>query len=185
MEQKRDADEFTHAWHRDGPRVAAYARRHVPAGEVADVVSETFLQAWRRWDDVPRPPLAWLIGTARKVAGNQRRGGSRQAPLQQRLELLRDAAQSAEDAGLLATERIEALAALSALPEQQREALLLVAWDGLTPQQAAVAMGVRPGTFRVRTHRARKAALMALDQADSPTWLTRVSLPSLSKGGIE
>lgn len=185
MEQRRDAEEFTQAWHRDGPRVAAYARRHVPAREVPDVVAETFLQAWRRWDDVPRPPLPWLIGTARKVAGNQRRGESRQTALHQRLELLRDAARSAEDAGLMATERLEALAALSALPADQREALLLVAWDGLTPEQAALAMGVRPGTFRVRTHRARKAALTALDQTDSPAWLTRVSVPSLSKGGPE
>jgi len=185
MEQDRDVTEFTQAWQSDGPRVAAYVRRHVAAADVADVVAETFLQAWRRWADVPEPPLPWLIGTARKVLGNHRRGDDRRSALQQRLSLLGDAARSAEDAGLLATERLAALGALAALPEDQREALLLVAWDGLTPDEAATVMGVRPGTFRVKTHRARKAALRAVDPADPPARLAVVSLSTLSKGGIE
>jgi RNA polymerase sigma factor (sigma-70 family) len=169
MGKERDIPEFTEVWRRDGPRVAAYARRHVPSGDVADVVSETFLQAWRRWADVPQPPLPWLIGTARKVVGNQRRGEGRRRALEQRMILLGDAARSADDAGLLATDRVEALATLAALPEHLRETLLLVAWDGLTPDQAAAAMGVRPGTFRVRTHRAREAAQRALDPSVAPT----------------
>jgi len=188
MEQNRDVAEFTQVWHRDGRRVAAYVRRHTAAADVPDVVAETFLQAWRRWADVPEPPLPWLIGTARKVLGNQRRGDDRRTALQQRLVLLGDAARSAEDAGLLATERVAALAALAELPEDQREALLLVAWDGLTPEQAAVVMGVRPGTFRVKTHRARKAARLATDSSeppDRPRRLASMSLPTLSKGGIE
>jgi RNA polymerase sigma factor (sigma-70 family) len=185
MEQNRDVGEFTQAWHRDGPRVAAYVRRHVAAEDVPDVVAETFLQAWRRWADVPEPQLPWLIGTARKVLGNHRRGDDRRSALQQRLVLLGDAARSAEDAGLLATERITALTALAALPDDQREALLLVAWDGLTPEQAAAVMGLRPGTFRVKTHRARKAARLAADPTDAPRRLASVSLPTLSKGGIE
>ena len=169
MGKERDVREFTEVWQRDGPRVAAYARRHVAADACPDVVSETFLQAWRRWADVPQPPLPWLIGTARKVVGNQHRGEGRRRALEQRLVLLGDAARSAEDAGLLATDRVEALATLAALPEDQREALLLVAWDGLTPEQAAAAMGVRPGTFRVRTHRARDAAQRALDLSEPPS----------------
>ncbi|HWM72110.1 MAG TPA: RNA polymerase sigma factor [Nocardioides sp.] len=185
MGQERDVHEFTEVWQRDGPRVSAYARRQVQAGEVQDVVAETFLQAWRRWDDVPQPPLPWLIGTARKVVGNQRRGQTRRRALQQRLGLLGDAALSAEDAGLLATDRVAALATLADLPEQQREALLLVAWDGLTPEQAAEVMGVRPGTFRVRTHRARDALQRALELAEPPSLLSPVSLQHLPKGGIE
>jgi RNA polymerase sigma factor (sigma-70 family) len=185
MGKQRDVPEFTEVWQRDGPRVAAYARRHVASGDVPDVVAETFLQAWRRWDDVPQPPLPWLIGTARKVVGNQRRGESRRQALQQRLNLLGDAARSAEDAGLLAVDRVAALTTLAALPEDQREALLLVAWDGLTPEQAAAVLDVRPGTFRVRTHRARSAARKALDLNEPPSRLARVSLPTLPEGGIE
>jgi len=175
--------EFTEVWNRDGPRVAAYARRHVATGEVPDVVSETFLQAWRRWADVPQPPLPWLIGAARKVVGNQHRGSSRRRSLEQRLILLGDAAPAADDAGLLATDRVVALATLAALQEEQREALLLVAWDGLTPEQAAAAMGVRPGTFRVRIHRARNAAQKAFDLAE-PEHPSRLAPVTLPKGGI-
>ena len=54
----------------------------------------------------------------------------------------------------------EALAALSHL---DREALLLVAWEDLTPTQAAHALGINPVAFRVRLHRARRRCSSALD----------------------
>jgi RNA polymerase sigma factor (sigma-70 family) len=171
--------EFGHAWHQDGPRVAAYVRRHVPADEVQDVVAETFLHAWRHWHAVPRPPVAWLIGTARKVVGNHRRARRRRIALHDRLTLLGSAARPSEDAGILATERMAALQALAALPDQHREALLLVAWDGLTPDEAAASLGIRPGTFRVRAHRARRA----LDLDTSPRLATVATRP-VPEGGI-
>lgn len=94
--------------------------------------------------------------------------------------LLLDAvAVSADDAGVLATDRIAAIEALSALPEQQREALLLVAWDGLTPDQAATVLGIRSGAFRVRAYRARQA----LD--GNTTELFVAATPAaLNEGGI-
>lgn len=149
--------QFSDAWNRDGPRVAAYARRHVPPDDVQDVVAETFLQAWRRWDAVPSPPIAWLIGSARKVIGNSRRGARRRGALRDRLVLLDAAARSSQDAGLVVAERMAALEALAALPDQQREALLLMAWDGLTSEEAATALGISSGALRVRAHRARTA----------------------------
>lgn len=164
MSTPEDAHEaaFSEAWRRDGPRVAAYVRRHVTSDDVQDVVAETFLQAWRRWDDVPDPPIGWLIATARKVVGNSRRSTRRRTALRDRLGLLEQAARPEADAGMLATDRMAALQALAALPDHHREALLLVAWDGLSPDAAADVLGVRPGTFRVRAHRAR-AALADLD----------------------
>lgn len=155
---------FSEAWRRDGPRVAAYVRRHVAPDDVHDVVAETFVQAWRRWEDVPDPPIGWLIATARKVIGNSRRSVRRRTALLGRLTLLDRAARPETDAALLATDRMTALEALAALPDSQREALLLVAWDGLAPDAAAAVLGIRPGAFRVRAHRAR-AALGALDPA--------------------
>jgi hypothetical protein len=110
MSTSDDVVEFTRAWERDGPRVAAYVRRHVAAEDAQDVVAETFLQAWRRWDAVPtQPPIAWLGGAARKVIGNHRRATGRRAALRDRLVLLDAAACSASDAGILATERLAAL----------------------------------------------------------------------------
>src|SRR5436305_13653007 len=57
--------------------VRRYAWRREPA-LADDVVSETFLTAWRRLDDVPTAPRPWLIGIARNVRLNLRRGSRRQ-----------------------------------------------------------------------------------------------------------
>jgi RNA polymerase sigma-70 factor, ECF subfamily len=54
-------------------------------------------------------------------------------------------------------------AAVDRLGPADREVLRLVAWEGLTPAELAVALGVRPGTARVRLHRARRA--LAADPA--------------------
>ena len=171
---------FGRVWDQDAPRVAAYVRRHVPPDDVQDVVAETFLHAWRRWDAVPRPPIAWLIGTARKVIANSRRARRRRVALQDRLVLLQSAARPSDDAGVLATDRMAALRALAALPEQQREALLLVAWDGLAPDEAAEALGIRPGTFRVRAHRARAA----LELDTTPQRLAASAARPATEGGV-
>lgn len=48
-------------------------------------------------------------------------------------------------------------AALKRLSVAEREVLQLVEWERLTPTELAVALGVRPGTARVRLHRARQA----------------------------
>lgn len=54
------------------------------------------------------------------------------------------------------------LRALSALREPDREALLLVAWEGLEPGRAARVLGVRPNTFAARLSRARRRFARAL-----------------------
>ena len=51
----------------------------------------------------------------------------------------------------------EMVGAVRALPPEEREVLLLVAWEQLTPAQAALVLGIPPGTARSRLHRARAA----------------------------
>jgi RNA polymerase sigma-70 factor (ECF subfamily) len=46
--------------------------------------------------------------------------------------------------------------ALKDLPDVERELLLLVAWENLTPTEAAQALGIPAGTARSRLHRARQ-----------------------------
>ena len=53
-------------------------------------------------------------------------------------------------------------AALGVLSPSERELLLLVAWEGLTPTEAAQALGISQGAARIRLHRARQRALHAL-----------------------
>jgi RNA polymerase sigma-70 factor (ECF subfamily) len=45
---------------------------------------------------------------------------------------------------------------LRSLSPLDREALLLVAWEDLTPAQAARSLGIKPTAFRVRLLRARR-----------------------------
>lgn len=150
-----DADQFEACWHAHIRRVVAYAERHVGRDASYDVASATFLTAWRTWESVPPEPLPWLISVARGHVRNHHRSLRRRAGLEQRLELLDASATAATDTGVTATERADALATLAAMPERDREALLLVAWEGLTTEQAAEVLGCRPGTLRMRLHRAR------------------------------
>ncbi len=159
-------ESFTACWRTEAPRVAAFARRHV-GEEAADVVAETFLHAWRRWEEVPDPPIGWLLGTARKVISNRIRGTVRHRALAERIALLDAVAAHAADVSDVSLSRREALERLATLDPEHREALLLVAWDGLSNDEAAGALGLRPAAFRKRLSRAR-ARLLATDRLPSP-----------------
>ncbi|WP_460459468.1 RNA polymerase sigma factor [Angustibacter peucedani] len=148
-------------------RVYAYARRHVEESQCDDVVSETFLVAWRRPDRVPDQPLPWLLVVARNVIANQRRTARRADQLW--FAAVREGwhptSPSAADA---VHERDSLLAALAQCTRAEREALLLTAWDGLTPAQAAAVAGCSARAFTVRLHRARTRLRTALADADTP-----------------
>jgi DNA-directed RNA polymerase specialized sigma24 family protein len=61
------------------------------------------------------------------------------------------------DPGEVAEHRDELLRALRSLPRSQLEALLLVAWVGLSSEEAAAVLGVEPASVRGLVHRARLA----------------------------
>jgi RNA polymerase sigma-70 factor, ECF subfamily len=150
--------------------VLAYARRRTSPGNADDVLAEVFLTAWRRMDDIPGSPRAWLLGVARRVLANQRRGQGRQSALQVRLAERSSTFGPGED---LVDERV--LQALERVSEKDREVLLLLAWEGLSNQDAARVLGVRAGTLAVRLHRARAhfaAALAASGFVPRPTETT-------------
>lgn len=71
-----------------------------------------------------------------------------------------DAVDERLDAGAL---EHELRTALSALTDGERELLLLVAWEGLSPAEAASVLGLTAGAARSRLHRARARAQAALD----------------------
>ncbi len=151
------AEHFHGLWSAHAPRVHAYAMRHVDPDTAQEVVSETFLVAWRRLEEVPGEALPWLIVVARNTIANSNRSQYRQRVLRE--EFARIASVSpvpAPGAETLAVERMTMLRGLAALSSVDREALLLVTWDGLTPAQAAAVHGVTVATFQVRLHRARR-----------------------------
>jgi RNA polymerase sigma-70 factor (ECF subfamily) len=155
-------------WHEYAHRVHAYALRHVDPHTAQEVVSEVFLVAWRRSDEVPDSRdagdvLSWLFVVARNVIRHQQRAAHRALALEQRLGQVaaRETSPAGPDAAV--AEREQVLLALAQLPEPQREALLLVAWDGLSREQAAAATGCKVGAFDVRLSRARTQLTRLLD----------------------
>lgn len=128
-----------------------------------DVVSLTFLEAWRLRDRVDvdggsgslRP---WLLGIATNVARNVRRAARRHAGALTRLPAPEAVPDFAEEVVTRVRDR-EQLArvrtALAALRQPEREVLALCVWSGLDYAEAAAALGVPVGTVRSRLSRAR------------------------------
>ena len=149
------------------PAVRAYALRRAPRESAQDVVSETFLIAWRRLEDVPDDALPWLYGVARRVLSNQRRSIGRAAALEQRVAGMEPAAGSS-DPGDRAGDAEIVRTALGRLSERDREALMLVGWHDLTGARAARAAGCTRTAFAVRLHRARGRLAAELDSFEPP-----------------
>jgi RNA polymerase sigma-70 factor (ECF subfamily) len=135
-----------------------------------DVVSATFLQAWRGRAKVDveggslRP---WLLGIATNIVRNQRRGDRRYravaaAMVQQHSEVPDHADRvdgRLDDGRRLAA----AVAALATLRRSDREVLTLCLWQGVSYADAAVVLGVRVGTVRSRLSRAREKLRVATE----------------------
>lgn len=159
---------FGRLYREQGRAVLAYALRRVEDPEdAADVVAETFLVAWRRLEEVPmgaRERL-WLYAVARRVTANLRRAEGRRSRLAERLaeslrsEQLADTSPTGDAAAVLR--------AMRNLGEEDRELLLLVSWEGLTPGEAAKVLGISALAARSRLHRARRRLRALLADSDS------------------
>lgn len=164
--------------HRD--RAFRHALRLVAtAHDAEDVVAAAFFELWRRRDAVPVVDgsiLPWLLVTTTNLARNSGRGLRRYQAAIDRLPRSTDLADPAETA----QERIareQLLGAVRSLGEQDAALVLLTALEGFSPTEAAAAVGLSPGTARVRLHRARKrlqqrlgtpAALISSGLLDTP-----------------
>jgi RNA polymerase sigma-70 factor, ECF subfamily len=140
--------------------VRAYALRRAPDSATAeDVVSEVFLTAWRRIDDIPEDSeLPWLYGVARNVLSNTRRGQIRRERLVARLQS--DRVAQGRSPGAVAQvgddESVDRLwEALGELSEDDSEILTLATWEQLPHSEIAVALGCSVNAVAIRLHRAR------------------------------
>jgi RNA polymerase sigma-70 factor (ECF subfamily) len=156
-------DEFEALYRAEVTGITAFfARRSRNAQEVADLTADTFTEAICSF--LTNGPSAgheraWLYAIARHVFAKHCEQSSRRADA-----LVRHAARHplAEDEVEELAERIDAeasarrlLESLDDIPELEREAIELVDLAGLTPKEAASALGVAPGALRVRLFRAR------------------------------
>lgn len=79
---------FTAFFEANYGRLLAFARRRVDPSVAQDIVAETFLKAWRRFDDHDTEATTWLYSIARGEIANVRRGRARRSALAERLRLM-------------------------------------------------------------------------------------------------
>jgi RNA polymerase sigma-70 factor, ECF subfamily len=138
--------------------ITTYARRR-GSGDADGVAAEVMTIAWRRLADVPRDdPLPWLYATARNLVMADARRTAKSARGAEIHEA--EPAVAPPELNEIDPELWQALHALSRIDQ---EALLLVAWEELTPGQAAAALGINPAAFRVRLLRARRRMRASLE----------------------
>lgn len=124
------------------------------ATQARDVVEEVFWQAWRqasRWAPERGGVSTWLLTIARSRAIDRRRalvrrGEESSAPLEQLAAEGADASRGVEESDL----RRVLQEALDTLPPEQRDALELAYWGGLTQVEIAERTGQPLGTVKTR-----------------------------------
>jgi RNA polymerase sigma-70 factor (ECF subfamily) len=156
-----DPSSFAEQCWRHGPAVHAYLNRRAGRQVADDLFGEVWLQAFKAratYDHRHPDPRPWLYGIARHtLAAHWRRRDRPEHALaalststaEPWAEADADARMDAENQGA------ELSRGLALLSTEEREVLLLVAWERLTPADAALVLGIPQGTARSRLHRAR------------------------------
>lgn len=161
------AARLTYLWVEHGPALHRYLRRMGASDAADDLVSEVFTVAWRRLKDVPEADEArlWLFTVARNAYLTHFRGERRRYALAEKVASI--PAECSESAEQIALERVALKGAWYRLSDSDREVIALIAWEGLTNEQAARLLGCRTATLAVRLARARRRLLDALERQDS------------------
>jgi RNA polymerase sigma-70 factor (ECF subfamily) len=157
-----DADRraFEELYRRYAPWLTARLRgRCADAGVVDDVVQETFLAIWRGTasyrEEGDAAGWLWRIGSRRLI--DTLRGDGARGRLRQTLARFRHRHEaSAEERVLAGVEHGDLAGALIRLSPELRAVLQATVIDGLTTREAAVLLGIPPGTVKTRALRARK-----------------------------
>ena len=135
----------------------AYVLTRTSRDNAHDVVSSTFLVAWRRFDQVPVDALPWLIGVARRVLADQWRAESRRKALGDRLaDDALTGGTFVDDVGDSLVLRRSIREALMRMRPEDREVVTLAAWQGFTTEQLATALDCTKALASLRLHRARR-----------------------------
>ena len=160
-----DPEAFEAFYRRHVEAVALFlARRVTDPHTVADLVADVFLAALdsaHTYRSGLGSEIGWLYGVARNTLSAESRRAVRELRLANRIGGRRlldaDDVSRMEDRIDAEAPARRAVEAMAGLPASERAVLELVVIDQLPVGEAAVALGIRQGTARVRLHRARQA----------------------------
>ena len=135
--------------------------------DVPDIVAEVFAVAWRRMDAMPYPPRdrLWLYGVARRVVLDHQRRAVRKLRLE---SWLKANARVEQGEPVRDSAHLRLREAVERLPPVDREALRLVAWDGLSHAEAAEVLGCSVNAVALRVHKAKARLKAELAPAEPP-----------------
>jgi RNA polymerase sigma factor (sigma-70 family) len=160
------ADAFVEVVRRHEIAVHGYLARRAGRQAADDLLGEVWVRAFAArvsFQTECADARPWLYGIARNVLRAHWRAAARADP---------PITEEQNDPWDDVVERLDSAAwarplvgAVRALPPSERDVLLLVAWEQLTPAEAAVVLGVPQGTARSRLYRARATLRQALAKA--------------------
>jgi RNA polymerase sigma-70 factor (ECF subfamily) len=132
------------------------------APEADELTQEAMVRVYERWDRVRQmgSPQGYLFRTALNLHRSRLRW------LASRARQILQPTRSPDPAEVVQS-RDSLDRALASLPTGQRGAVVLVEWLGMDPQEAATALGIKPGSVRARLSRARAALRRMLEDEDA------------------
>jgi RNA polymerase sigma-70 factor (ECF subfamily) len=143
-EERLEKEDVRRLYDQHGGALLAYARSFALDRSAAeDAVQLVFLKLLRGQTVVPDMPLAYLYRAVRNTALNTQRSGARETSLDTESTWFthRGGNREAE----LALQKV-----LLELPEEQREAVVMRIWSGMTLEEIASARGVPLNTVASR-----------------------------------
>ena len=167
-----DPSRFSDIFDRHAAAIFRFLGRRIGPDDAGDVLGDVFLAAFEhrgRFDARYASALPWLYGIASNLLGKHHR---RRLSELQMVERLHDGDGPDDPTDALAA-AVDARAQLRAvgkmlgdLPSDERDTLLLYAWEDLTYQEIAGALGVAVGTVRSRLNRVRQRLRAGVDEID-------------------
>ena len=143
-------------------------RRSINTEEARDTLSEVFLVAWRRLEDIPAGNEArlWLFGVARNLVKTSWRKRKRSGDLLVRIgsEM---STRGITDEELDNSGVLKIVKALQFLSENDQEILRLLAWENLSHKEISVVLGCSENAVAIRIRRARVRLMKVLQSEKS------------------
>ena len=144
-----------------GDALVLYARQWLAGSDAEDVVQQVFISLIATGDTIDHP-RAWLYRSVRNAALNALRSRTRRRKREGYVAQQRNEWFDSQRDSLVDIDQLQR--ALQALPDEQREAVMLKTWSGLTLEEIAGVMGVSTTTAFNRYSRGLKNIRKQLEQ---------------------